>query len=92
MAGKISFMSLTRLKDGEWLETEEEDLTLVLRKYEMDQFVHQLLFVHYVGETGHEIGEDIASSALLQFEGDDEDQDTLHILAVSIVDEPSGYL
>lgn len=46
---------LTRLKDGEWLETEEEDLTLVLRKYEMDQFVHQLLFVHYVGETGHEI-------------------------------------
>lgn len=26
---------LTRLKDGEWLETEEEDLTLVLRKYEM---------------------------------------------------------
>ncbi|MFS3943015.1 hypothetical protein ACL9SS_16350 [Bacillus subtilis] len=78
---------LTRLKDGEWLETEEEDLTLVLRKYEMDQFVHQLLFVHYVGETGHEIGEDIASSALLQFEGGDEDQDTLHILAVSIVDE-----
>ncbi|MCY8177739.1 hypothetical protein MOC51_22475, partial [Bacillus inaquosorum] len=78
---------LTRLKDGEWLETEEEDLTLVLRKYEMDQFVHQLLFVHYVGETAQEIGEDIASSALLQFEGDDEDQDTLHILAVSIVDE-----
>lgn len=59
----------------------------MLRKYEMDQFVHQLLFVHYVGETYHEIGEDIASSALLQFEGDDEDQDTLHILAVSIVDE-----
>lgn len=54
MAGKISFTSLTRLKDGEWLETEEEDLTLVLRTYEMDQFVHQLLFVHYVGEAGQE--------------------------------------
>ncbi len=69
-------------------ETEEEDLTLVLRKYEMDQFVHQSLFVHYVGEASHEIGEDTVASALLQFEGDADDPDALHVLAVSIVDEP----
>ncbi|MBR3205149.1 MAG: hypothetical protein IKF58_01825 [Bacillus sp. (in: Bacteria)] len=78
---------LTRLKDGEWLETEEEDLTLVLRKYEMDQFVHQLLFVHYVGETSKELEEDMVQTALLQLEEKQESESSLEFLAVSIVDE-----
>lgn len=61
------------LKDGEWFEMEEEDFILVLRKYEMDQFVYQFLFVYYVGEIGYEIGEDMVLFVFFQFEGDDEE-------------------
>ena len=78
---------LTRLKDGEWLETEEEDLTLVLRTYEMDQFVHQLLFVHYVGEAGQELDEPISEKVFLPFAGDPEEQEHERNMAVAVVDE-----
>ncbi|MFN2745708.1 MULTISPECIES: hypothetical protein [Bacillus] len=78
---------LTRLKDGEWLETEEEDLTLVLRTYEMDQFVHQLLFVHYVGEAGQELDEPISEKVLLPSATDNEEQEHEREMAVAVVDE-----
>lgn len=53
----------------------------------MDQFVHQLLFVHYVGETSKEIEEDMVQTALLQLEEKQESEASLEFLAVSIVDE-----
>ncbi|MDA7025688.1 hypothetical protein PJ311_03555 [Bacillus sp. CLL-7-23] len=79
---------LTRLKDGEWLEKEEDDLTLVLRAYETDQFIHQLLFVHYVGEVKEKLDEPVtAELAFLPLTNDPVEQVNEHQAAATIVDE-----
>ncbi|MGG3575088.1 hypothetical protein ABES25_11605 [Bacillus gobiensis] len=76
---------LTRMKDGAWLETEEEELTLVMREYELDRFMHQLLFVHYVGESNLE--SEGLKKILLSSKQSTEEKELLIGNSNSVVDE-----